>query len=146
MSCAVVFIAGSGLYKKSPPQGNILLQVCNCIGVSHLPGLPGYIRGFMSMNRSIRLYFTQRIIQTRWLLFLSKAADFSIFIPFTYDSQFAIKNRWRRSEHEAERKHWLDWAEEKYSVMMGLLLFVLPCCLTRLHFSNIQKSVIILHQ
>uniref|UniRef100_A0A665WME3 Solute carrier family 15 member 2 n=1 Tax=Echeneis naucrates TaxID=173247 RepID=A0A665WME3_ECHNA len=28
----VVFIAGSSLYKKSPPQGNILLEVCNCIG------------------------------------------------------------------------------------------------------------------
>ncbi|XP_053185159.1 solute carrier family 15 member 2 [Scomber japonicus] len=56
----VVFISGSGLYKRSPPQGNILLKVCNCIG-------------------------------------------------------FAIKNRWRRSKNEAERKHWLDWAEEKYS-------------------------------
>ncbi|XP_051814860.1 solute carrier family 15 member 2 isoform X2 [Acanthochromis polyacanthus] len=28
----VVFIAGSGMYKKNPPQGNILLEVCNCIG------------------------------------------------------------------------------------------------------------------
>ncbi|XP_066543990.1 solute carrier family 15 member 2 [Amia ocellicauda] len=28
----VVFIAGSGMYKKDPPQGNILLQVCKCIG------------------------------------------------------------------------------------------------------------------
>lgn len=28
----VVFIAGSGLYKRNPPQGNILLEVCNCIG------------------------------------------------------------------------------------------------------------------
>ncbi|KAI1885242.1 hypothetical protein AGOR_G00218150 [Albula goreensis] len=28
----VVFIAGSGLYKKSPPEGNILLDVCKCIG------------------------------------------------------------------------------------------------------------------
>lgn len=28
----VVFIAGSGLYKKHPPQGNILVEVCNCIG------------------------------------------------------------------------------------------------------------------
>ncbi|XP_071336856.1 solute carrier family 15 member 2 isoform X2 [Trachinotus anak] len=28
----VVFIVGSGLYKKNPPQGNILLEVCNCIG------------------------------------------------------------------------------------------------------------------
>ncbi|XP_067460539.1 solute carrier family 15 member 2 [Thunnus thynnus] len=27
-----VFIVGSGLYKMSPPQGNILLEVCNCIG------------------------------------------------------------------------------------------------------------------
>ncbi|XP_037543084.1 solute carrier family 15 member 2 [Nematolebias whitei] len=27
-----VFIAGSRLYKRNPPQGNILLQVCNCIG------------------------------------------------------------------------------------------------------------------
>ncbi|KAJ8407141.1 hypothetical protein AAFF_G00288170 [Aldrovandia affinis] len=28
----VVFIAGSGLYKKSPPEGNILLDVCKCMG------------------------------------------------------------------------------------------------------------------
>ncbi|KAI4902570.1 hypothetical protein NFI96_010250 [Prochilodus magdalenae] len=28
----VVFIAGSGLYKKTPPQGNVLLNVCKCIG------------------------------------------------------------------------------------------------------------------
>ncbi|KAF7658090.1 hypothetical protein LDENG_00017710 [Lucifuga dentata] len=55
----VVFIAGSGLYKKSPPQGNILLEVCNCIG-------------------------------------------------------FAIKQRWGRSKYDS-RKHWLDWAEKKYS-------------------------------
>lgn len=32
----VVFIAGSSLYKRNPPQGNILLQVCKCIGVSNL--------------------------------------------------------------------------------------------------------------
>ncbi|KAK9537139.1 hypothetical protein VZT92_004778 [Zoarces viviparus] len=56
----VVFIGGSGLYKRTPPQGNILLEVCNCIG-------------------------------------------------------FAIKNRWKRSKYDSKRKHWLDWAEEKYS-------------------------------
>ncbi|XP_067264772.1 solute carrier family 15 member 2 [Chanodichthys erythropterus] len=28
----VVFIAGSGLYKKSPPEGNVLARVCKCIG------------------------------------------------------------------------------------------------------------------
>ncbi|XP_063070274.1 solute carrier family 15 member 2 isoform X2 [Engraulis encrasicolus] len=28
----VVFIAGSGLYKRSPPEGNVLLHVCKCIG------------------------------------------------------------------------------------------------------------------
>ncbi|KAI3355723.1 hypothetical protein L3Q82_004311 [Scortum barcoo] len=55
----VVFIAGSVLYKRTPPQGNILLEVCNCVG-------------------------------------------------------FAIKNRWARSRHSPSRKHWLDWAEEKY--------------------------------
>nr|XP_006137750.1 solute carrier family 15 member 2 isoform X2 [Pelodiscus sinensis] len=27
-----VFIAGSGMYKKTPPRGNILLEVCQCIG------------------------------------------------------------------------------------------------------------------
>ncbi|XP_042350019.1 solute carrier family 15 member 2 [Plectropomus leopardus] len=56
----VVFIAGSVLYKRNPPQGNILLEVCNCIG-------------------------------------------------------FAIKNRWKRSKYDSPRKHWLDWAEEKYT-------------------------------
>ncbi|XP_071775663.2 solute carrier family 15 member 2 [Centroberyx gerrardi] len=74
----VVFIAGSGLYKKNPPQGNILLEVCNCIG-------------------------------------------------------FAISNRWRRSKYDPERKHWLDWADEKYSrrliqeikmVLRVLLLYI----------------------
>lgn len=30
----MVFIAGSGLYKKSPPEGNVLVRVCKCIGVS----------------------------------------------------------------------------------------------------------------
>ncbi|XP_043929623.1 solute carrier family 15 member 2-like [Protopterus annectens] len=57
----VVFIGGSGMYYKSPPQGNILADVSKCIG-------------------------------------------------------FAIKNRWRhRSSQYPKRKHWLDWAEEKYS-------------------------------
>ncbi|XP_060785677.1 solute carrier family 15 member 2-like isoform X2 [Neoarius graeffei] len=28
----VVFILGSGLYRKSPPEGNVLLNVCKCIG------------------------------------------------------------------------------------------------------------------
>ncbi|XP_056291641.1 solute carrier family 15 member 2 isoform X2 [Pseudoliparis swirei] len=56
----VVFIAGSGQYKRSPPQGNVLLEVCRCVG-------------------------------------------------------FAIKNRWRRSQYDSRRTHWLDWAEEKYS-------------------------------
>ncbi|XP_043360872.1 solute carrier family 15 member 2 isoform X2 [Dermochelys coriacea] len=27
----VVFIAGSGMYKKTPPRGNVLLEVCQCI-------------------------------------------------------------------------------------------------------------------
>ncbi|KAI7808707.1 solute carrier family 15 member 2 [Triplophysa rosa] len=56
----VVFIAGNGLYKKSPPEGNVLLRVCKCIG-------------------------------------------------------FAIRNRWRNSTNGSKRKHWLDWAEEKFS-------------------------------
>ncbi|KAM6934067.1 solute carrier family 15 member 2 [Xenentodon cancila] len=58
-----VFIAGSRLYKRTPPQGNILLEVCNCIG-------------------------------------------------------FAIKNRWKGSKYAHKRKHWLDWAEEKYSKVL----------------------------
>ncbi|KAJ8278451.1 hypothetical protein GJAV_G00087750 [Gymnothorax javanicus] len=57
----VVFIAGSRLYKKPPPEGNILLEVCRCIG-------------------------------------------------------FAIKNRWRNRGSGSKRAHWLDWAEDKYSV------------------------------
>ncbi|XP_056898475.1 solute carrier family 15 member 2 [Takifugu flavidus] len=74
----VVFISGSGLYKRNPPEGNVLLEVCRCIG-------------------------------------------------------FAIKNRWRRSKHDPDRKHWLDWAEEKYSkcliqeikmVLRVLLLYI----------------------
>ncbi|XP_028249088.1 solute carrier family 15 member 2 [Parambassis ranga] len=56
----VVFTAGSGLYKRNPPQGNILVEVCNCIS-------------------------------------------------------FAITNRFNSSKYKPQRKHWLDWAEEKYS-------------------------------
>uniref|UniRef100_A0A3Q0R2D2 Solute carrier family 15 member 2 n=1 Tax=Amphilophus citrinellus TaxID=61819 RepID=A0A3Q0R2D2_AMPCI len=59
----VVFIAGSGMYKRTPPQGNILWEVCSCI-------------------------------------------------------VFAIKNRWNRSKNDPSRKHWLDWAEEKYSMRL----------------------------
>ncbi|XP_043988737.1 solute carrier family 15 member 2 [Gambusia affinis] len=55
-----VFIFGSGMYKKTPPQGNVLGEVCKCIG-------------------------------------------------------FAIKNRWNSSKDDLKRKHWLDWAEDKYS-------------------------------
>lgn len=44
--------------------------------------------------------------------------------------QFAIKNRWRRSKFDPDRKHWLDWAEEKYSVShlagSGGTLLLLP--------------------
>ncbi|KAL8183146.1 UNVERIFIED_CONTAM: hypothetical protein K2H54_019784 [Gekko kuhli] len=58
---SVVFIAGNRLYKKTPPQGNILLEVCKCIS-------------FALTNR--------------------------------------IKNR---SQEIPKRKHWLDWASEKYS-------------------------------
>ncbi|KAJ3592270.1 hypothetical protein NHX12_007398, partial [Muraenolepis orangiensis] len=73
-----VFIGGSGMYKKTPPAGNVLLDVCKCIG-------------------------------------------------------FAIKKRSRSSKHDEKRKHWLDWAEEKYSkrlieeikmVLRVLLLYI----------------------
>ncbi|XP_056145064.1 solute carrier family 15 member 2 [Lampris incognitus] len=75
----VVFIAGSGLYKKNPPEGNVLLDVCKCIG-------------------------------------------------------FAIRNRFRRSKYEVKRKHWLDWAEDKYSkrlieeikMVLRILLLYIP--------------------
>ncbi|XP_077583787.1 solute carrier family 15 member 2 [Stigmatopora nigra] len=59
----VVFVAGSRLYRCNPPEGNILVAVCNCIG-------------------------------------------------------FAIKNKWRRSKYESSRKHWLDWAEDKYPKLL----------------------------
>ena len=31
---AVVFIIGSRMYNKTAPQGNIIVKVCRCIGVS----------------------------------------------------------------------------------------------------------------
>ncbi|XP_005374129.1 PREDICTED: solute carrier family 15 member 1 [Chinchilla lanigera] len=56
----IVFVIGSGMYKKFKPQGNIMSKVAKCIG-------------------------------------------------------FAIKNRFRhRSKEFPMRKHWLDWAREKY--------------------------------
>ncbi|XP_038615065.1 solute carrier family 15 member 1 isoform X2 [Tachyglossus aculeatus] len=56
----VVFILGSGMYKKVQPQGNIMAKVAGCIS-------------------------------------------------------FAIKNRFNhRSKAFPKRKHWLDWASEKY--------------------------------
>ncbi|KAM5288071.1 solute carrier family 15 member 1 [Ctenodactylus gundi] len=56
----IVFVIGSGMYKKFQPQGNIMGKVAKCIG-------------------------------------------------------FAIKNRFRhRSKEFPKRKHWLDWAKEKY--------------------------------
>ncbi|KAM4557783.1 solute carrier family 15 member 1 [Odontesthes bonariensis] len=59
-----VFIMGSGMYYKAKPQGNIMLDVCKCIG-------------------------------------------------------FAIKNRYRhRSKQYPKRKHWMDWAEEKYEKLL----------------------------
>lgn len=45
------------------------------------------------------------------------AVFFSLcFIGVFFFLQFAIQNRWRRSKYDPDRKHWLDWAEEKYSV------------------------------
>lgn len=32
--CTVVFIVGSPMYVKMAPQGNIMVKVCKCIGVS----------------------------------------------------------------------------------------------------------------
>lgn len=34
VSLTVVFIVGSGMYYKAEPQGNIMMDVCKCIGVS----------------------------------------------------------------------------------------------------------------
>lgn len=34
MFLTVVFIVGSPMYYKAEPQGNIMLDVCKCIGVS----------------------------------------------------------------------------------------------------------------
>ncbi|MFT7807877.1 solute carrier family 15 member 2-like isoform X1 [Arapaima gigas] len=78
MVALVVFIAGSVLYRKTPPEGNILLDVCKCVG-------------------------------------------------------FALRNRWQNSTREPRRRHWLDWAQEKYSkrliyeikmVLRVLVLFI----------------------
>ncbi|XP_061697905.1 solute carrier family 15 member 2 isoform X2 [Syngnathoides biaculeatus] len=32
MVALVVFILGSSLYRRNPPEGNILMEVCNCVG------------------------------------------------------------------------------------------------------------------
>uniref|UniRef100_A0A671XJ67 Solute carrier family 15 member 1 n=1 Tax=Sparus aurata TaxID=8175 RepID=A0A671XJ67_SPAAU len=60
----VVFIVGSGMYYKAEPQGNIMLDVCKCIG-------------------------------------------------------FAISNRVRhRGKQYPKRKHWMDWAEDRYDKLL----------------------------
>lgn len=55
-SCAVVFITGSFLYKRVPPQGNILVQVCNCVGVSRLLVPSKEIRQFPKVQVSSLLF------------------------------------------------------------------------------------------
>lgn len=37
--------------------------------------------------------------------------------------QFALKNRWNSSKSDPKREHWLDWAEDKYSVSFTLYFF-----------------------
>lgn len=96
--CVVVFIAGGTLYKKSPPEGNVLLNVCKCIGVRHF---------FHTIVKKIKSVFVQFLTTSNVLIF----AD-----------QFAIRNRWRSSKKSPKRNHWLDWAEEKYSVWIFIKL------------------------
>lgn len=38
------------MYKRNPPQGNILVEVCNCIGVSHLPVPLNHITWFLKVR------------------------------------------------------------------------------------------------
>uniref|UniRef100_A0A3P8QLN1 Solute carrier family 15 member 2 n=1 Tax=Astatotilapia calliptera TaxID=8154 RepID=A0A3P8QLN1_ASTCA len=93
----VVFIAGSSLYKRTPPQGNVLWEVCNCIG-------------------------------------------------------FALKNRWNKSKHDPPKKHWLDWAEEKYSMrliqeikmVLRVLVLYIPLPMFWALFDQVVKRLIFL--
>lgn len=88
---SVVFIVGSPMYYKAKPQGNIMLKVCKCIGVS----LTDTIK---TSNQSyLKLCAKQHICLI----------------------QFAIKNRYRhRSSNYPKRQHWMDWAEDKYDVRL----------------------------
>lgn len=89
----VVFIAGNGMYYKAEPQGNIMLDVCKCIGVS-----------LIYTNLHILCSFVTTVDQS-----VSENHNFLL--------QFAIKNRYKhRSSQYPKRQHWMDWAEDKYAV------------------------------
>lgn len=87
-SCAVVFISGSSLYKRSPPEGNILLEVCSCIGVSHLPVPLNRIGWFTKVQTDLftSIYFA---VIKGWFLHVASAPVVSelfrsSFLFFTY--------------------------------------------------------------
>uniref|UniRef100_A0A663N5Y9 Solute carrier family 15 member 2 n=1 Tax=Athene cunicularia TaxID=194338 RepID=A0A663N5Y9_ATHCN len=84
----VVFIAGSGLYRKTPPQGNVLLEVCKCIGFA--------IKNRLK-NRSPQIpkrdhwldWASEKYSGSRWTLQATKMnADFGIYVLQPDQMQF----------------------------------------------------------
>uniref|UniRef100_A0A8B9QKG6 Solute carrier family 15 member 2 n=1 Tax=Apteryx owenii TaxID=8824 RepID=A0A8B9QKG6_APTOW len=64
----VVFIAGSGLYRKTPPEGNVLLEVCKCIGVSACYRSEKY-NGNLEVKMVTRVLFLFIPLPMFWALF-----------------------------------------------------------------------------
>ena len=90
----VVFIAGSGMYHRAEPQGNIMLDFCKCVGVSMDTDPNHDIIGSIGV--------------------LIKQLNVLIRSPVV---QFAVKNRFKhRGSEFPKRAHWMDWADEKYEV------------------------------
>ncbi|XP_059708707.1 solute carrier family 15 member 2 isoform X3 [Haemorhous mexicanus] len=85
----VVFIAGSGLYRKTPPQGNVLLEVCKCIGkqlIGEVKMVTRVLFLFIPLPMFWALFDQQG---SRWTLQATKMnADFGIYVLQPDQMQF----------------------------------------------------------
>ncbi|XP_027652291.1 solute carrier family 15 member 2 isoform X5 [Falco naumanni] len=85
----VVFIAGSGLYRKTPPQGNVLLEVCKCI-CKQLIGEVKMVTRVLFLFIPLPMFWALFDQQgSRWTLQATKMnADFGIYVLQPDQMQF----------------------------------------------------------